>query len=293
MTKVSFNGLGAMGAGMARRLLGAGFEVTVYNRSPRAAEELRADGARVAATPADGARGAEIVITMVSDDNASREVWLGAKGALAAAAPGAILIDCSTITPEWARELAQAAEKHGCAFLDAPVTGSRPQAQNGELLFLVGGLAEALEKARPALTPMSRGILHLGGHGAGATMKLINNFLCGVQAAALAEALAWIDRSGLERAEAVSVLTGGAPGSPLVKTLASRMEKQNGDVNFRLELMAKDLTYAKREAARSGLDLETGDAALERFQDAVKDGFGGRDLSAIGLHLLSSGQVRP
>ena len=293
MTTVSFNGLGAMGAGMARRLLGAGFKVTVFNRSPRAAEELRAAGAHVAATPADGARGAEIVIAMVSDDSASREVWLGSKGALAAAAQGSILIDCSTITPEWARELARAAEQHGCAFLDAPVTGSRPQAQNGELLFLVGGPAEALEKARPVLTPMSRGILHLGSHGAGATMKLINNFLCGVQAAALAEALAWIDRSGLERAEAVSVLTGGAPGSPLVKTLATRMENQNVDVNFRLELMAKDLTYAKSEAARSGLELETGDAALQRFQDAVKDGFGARDLSAIGLHLLSSGQVRP
>lgn len=293
MTKISFNGLGAMGAGMARRLLGAGFDITVYNRSARAAEELRAAGANVGATPAEGARDASVVITMVSDDNASRQVWLGQNGALAAAPSGAILIDCSTITPEWVRELARAAGTHGCAFLDAPVTGSRPQAQNGELLFLVGGPADALEKARPVLQPMSRAIVHLGPHGAGATMKLINNFLCGVQAAAFAEALAWVQRSGLDCEEAVSVLTSGAPGSPLVKTLANRIASQNSDVNFRLELMAKDLTYARNEAAQVGVDLETGGAALAQFRHAVKAGFGAKDLSAIGWYLLAAGQVGP
>lgn len=281
MNRVSLNGLGAMGAGMAHRLLAAGFHLSVYNRTARAAEQLRDLGARVCATPAEGANDAEIIITMVSDDAASREVWLGEHGAMAAAKQGAILIDSSTITPQWTRELAAAAQQQGCAFLDAPVTGSRPQAEKGELLFLVGGPADALEQARPVLACMSRGVLHLGDAGAGATMKLINNFLCGVQAAALAEALAWIERSGLGRAEALSVLTGGAPGSPLVKTLAGRMESQDADVNFRLELMAKDLTYAKSEAARAGVDLATGAAALERFQEAVGAGLGARDMSAV------------
>jgi 3-hydroxyisobutyrate dehydrogenase len=280
MSRVAFNGLGSMGAGMARRLLSAGHELAVYNRAPQAAQLLAQAGARVAATPAEAAQNADVIITMVSDDCASREVWTGADGALDAAQPRAILIDSSTITPHWARELAAAAQQRGCEFLDAPVTGSRPQAQSGELLFLVGGAAEALEKARPVLQPMSRGILHFGPAGAGATMKLINNFLCGVQAAGLAEALAWIERSGLQRAAALSILTEGAPGSPLVRGLAGRMGSVS-DVNFRLELMAKDLTYAHSEAARAGVDLSLGAAALRRFEEAVGAGLGNRDLSAI------------
>jgi 3-hydroxyisobutyrate dehydrogenase len=281
MTRVAFNGLGTMGSGMAARLLGAGFAVTVYNRTSRAAEALRKAGARMAASPMDAARDADAIITMVSDDCASREVWTGPQGALASARAGTVLIDSSTISPGWARELAALADARCCELLDAPVTGSRPQAESGELFFLVGGRAEAVEKARPILQPMSRGLVHLGGSGAGATMKLINNFVCGVQAAGLAEALAWIERSGLEPADAVCVLTEGAPGSPLVKALAERMRKKTYDVNFRLDLMTKDLTYAALEARQSGVELSTGKAALQHFEEAVEKGLGGLDLSAV------------
>ena len=281
MTRVAFNGLGTMGSGMAARLLGAGFAVTVYNRTSRAAEALRKAGARIAASPMDAARDADAIITMVSDDCASREVWTGSQGALSAARAGTVLIDSSTISPGWARELAALAAARGCDLLDAPVTGSRPQAESGELFFLVGGRAEAVEKARPILQPMSRGLVHLGGSGAGATMKLINNFVCGVQAAGLAEALAWIERSGLEPADAVCVLTEGAPGSPLVKALAERMRKKTYDVNFRLDLMTKDLTYAALGARQSGVELSTGKAALQHFEEAVEKGLGGLDLSAV------------
>jgi 3-hydroxyisobutyrate dehydrogenase len=281
MTRIAFNGLGTMGSGMAARLLGAGFHVTVYNRTPQRAEQLRQAGAQVAATPAEAANHADVVIAMVADDQASRQVWTGPQGALAAVRQGAVLIDSSTITPAWVRELATLTEARGCPLLDAPVTGSRPQAHSGELLFLVGGDAEVLDSARPVLKPMSRGVVHLGPNGAGATMKLINNFLCGVQAAGLAEALAWIERSGLEQAGAVAILTGGAPGSPLVKALAERMSNKTYQTNFRLDLMAKDLTYAIQEARRAGVDLSTGMAALERFENATRDGFGDRDLSAV------------
>ena len=278
---IAFNGLGTMGSGMAARLVGAGFPVAVYNRSPKPAEQLAQAGARVAATPAAAARDADVVITMVADDGASRDVWTGPQGALNTVRRGAVLIDCSTISPEWVRELAALAESRGCPLLDAPVTGSRPQARNGELLFLVGGDAAVLESVRPVFQPMSRGVLHLGANGAGATMKLINNFVCGVQAAGLAEALAWIERSGLEKAAAVSILTAGAPGSPLVKALAERMSAGACETNFRLDLMAKDLAYAAREARRAGVDLATGAAALRRFEDAARKGLGGRDLSAV------------
>ena len=162
MTRVAFCGLGTMGSGMARRLLRAGFEVTVYNRTPGRAEPLQQDGATIAATPADAAADAEFVIAMVADDHASREVW---DRVMRTARAGTILIDSSTITSGWARELAAIAKARGCELLDAPVTGSRPQANSGELLFLVGGDAATLEKARPVLQAMSRGIVHLGENG--------------------------------------------------------------------------------------------------------------------------------
>jgi 3-hydroxyisobutyrate dehydrogenase len=281
MNRVAFLGLGTMGSGMAARLQGAKFDLTVYNRSPAAAERFRQAGARIAASPAEAAENADVVIAMVSDDCASRAVWTGPQGALAAVREHAVLIDSSTITPEWARELAALAQARGCAFLDAPVTGSRPQAESGDLLFLVGGDAEALERARPVFRPMSKGLVHLGGSGLGATMKLINNFVCGVQAAVLAEALAWIERSGLEAPEAVSVLVEGAPGSPLVKALSDRMCRKNYDVNFRLDLMAKDLSYAAREAQRAGVELSTGRSALRHFETAIGNGLGQLDLSAV------------
>jgi 3-hydroxyisobutyrate dehydrogenase len=281
MLRIAFNGLGTMGAGMARRLIAAGFPVTVYNRDRAKTEEHHKLGARVAATPAEAAADAEVVIAMVADDAASRSVWMGKTGALAAVPNSAVLIDSSTITPGWARELSSLAESRGCSFLDAPVTGSRPQANDGELLFLVGGDDAALARVRPVLAEMSRRIVHLGPCGSGALMKLINNFLCGVQVASLAEAVAWIERSGLNSEEAISILTQGAPGSPLVGRVADRMHRQDYDVHFRLGLMAKDLSYASQEGRQAGLELASADAALAAFRNASKMGLGDRDVSAI------------
>ncbi len=244
MRSVAVLGLGSMGSGMAHRLLGAGFAVTVYNRTASRAESLRVAGARVAATPREAASGADVIIAMLADDPASRGAWLGENGALAGAKKGAVLIDSGTLSPAWIGELAAAAEAHGCSFLDAPVTGSKPQAESGELLFLVGGEAATLNAVRDVLAPMCRGVVHLGPHGSGARMKLINNFVCGVQAAALAEAIAVIEHSGLDRVQALDVLANGAPGSPLVRTLGGRMASRDYRTNFAVDLMAKDLTYA-------------------------------------------------
>jgi 3-hydroxyisobutyrate dehydrogenase len=270
-----------MGGGMARRVLGAGFPLTVYNRDTAKAEPLAAAGAKVAATPREAAAQADIVISMVSDDAVSRAIWLGENGALAGARRGAILIESSTLTVSWVRELAAAAAKQGCDFLDAPVTGSKPHAQNGELLFLVGGDAAALEKARPVLAVMSRGIVYLGPVGSGALMKLINNFLCGVQAASLAEADALIVAGGLDKEKAMGVLTNGAPGSPLVKTLSARAMAGDLKPNFFLRLMAKDLSYAHDEAEKKRIDLRTAAAAEEIFRHAVKSGRGDQDFAAV------------
>jgi 3-hydroxyisobutyrate dehydrogenase len=279
--RVAVIGLGTMGGGMARRLLGAGYPVTVYNRTPERAAPLADAGARVADSPRDAAEGAAIVISMVADDAASRDVWLGGRGALGAAAAGAVFVESSTLTPEWVTELATEAAARGCALLDAPVTGSKSQASSGELLFLVGGDAAALERARPAFAAMGRGVVHVGPTGSGALLKLVNNFLCGVQAASLAEALALVERAGLDRDKAVDVLTNGAPGSPLIKTLAARMTARAYTPSFQLSLMAKDLTYARRAAARHGVSLTTAATALAAFERAKAAGLGEHDVSAV------------
>jgi len=279
--QIALIGLCTMGIGMGGRLLQAGFPLKVYNRTPQRASELVAKGAVLASSPADAAANADVIIAIVSDDAASREIWLGDKGALSTAKPGTVVIDSSTISPSWAREFAEAAKKRGCIPLDAPVTGSKTHAASGELIFLVGGDAAALEKARPALAAMSRKIIHMGPNGSGALMKLINNFLAGVQAASLGEAIALIERSGINRDAALDILYNGAPGSPLIKTLGSRMISRDYAVNFFLHLMEKDLTYAGAEAREHGLQLKTAAAAASLYEEAKKRGWGEKDFSSV------------
>ncbi|MGA2052266.1 MAG: NAD(P)-dependent oxidoreductase [Opitutales bacterium] len=279
--RIAHLGLGIMGTGMARRVLAAGFPLTVYNRNRAKAEALAAEGAQVAATPREAAAQADIVISMVADDAASRALWLGPDGALAAARPDAVLVEASTLTVAWVKELAAAAQARAVEFLDAPVTGTKPHAANGELTFLVGGSAATLEKVRPVLAVMSKAILHVGPTGSGALLKLLNNFLCGVQAASLAEAIAIIEKSGLDRTQAIDFLVNGTPGSPVVKVLASRINARDFTPNFPLRLMAKDLDYTLRCARELGVPLTTTAAAAEVFQRSIAAGHGDKDFSAI------------
>jgi 3-hydroxyisobutyrate dehydrogenase len=271
-----------MGAGMAANLLRAGFPLTVYNRRPEKAAPLADAGARVAQSPREAAQGADVILSMVADDKASHEVWLGDRGALGGASKDALLIESSTLTVTWVKELAGKARAAGVEFIDAPVTGSRDQAASGQLLFLVGGSQAALERAKPVLSVMSRAIVHAGPTGSGALLKLINNYMSGLQAVVLAETMAFVERSGIDRDKALEVLLNGAPGSPLVKTLTPRMtERAYTPPNFALKLMMKDLTYAREEAARVGVNLETATCALGLFERSVSAGRGDLDFSAI------------
>jgi 3-hydroxyisobutyrate dehydrogenase len=279
--KVAILGLGIMGAGMARQLVAKGFHVTVWNRDSTKTEALASAGARVASTPAKAAAEADVVLTMLADDDASRNVWLGAHGALAAMHTNAIAIESSTLTVDWVRELAAAAQARGVGFLDAPVTGSKAQAESGTLSFLVGGSADLLERVRPTLMAMGGQISHLGPGGSGSMMKLINNFLCGVQVASLAEAIAMAERSGLDVRQAAAVLSAGSPGSPLVKMIAQRMVDRAYEPNFFVPLMAKDLSYARAEFAKAGIELESAAVAREPFVEAERAGFGSRDIASI------------
>ncbi len=223
-TTIALLGLGLMGSGMAGRLLDAGYPLRVYNRNATKAEPLVARGATLTRSPREAAAGASVVISMLSDVPVARDLWLGRGEALVDIAPGTILVESSTVTVDWILELNRAATEHGCVLVDAPVTGSRAQAAAGQLLFLAGGPTDTLGKIDPVLRAMGRDVVHVGPVGSGARLKLINNFLSGVQTAALAEALSMIERSGLDTQKSLNVLTEGAPGSPIVKLLSGRME---------------------------------------------------------------------
>jgi 3-hydroxyisobutyrate dehydrogenase len=279
--RVAILGLGIMGGGMATRLLSSGFPVSVYNRNREKANKFGELGAFVASTPREAAGKSEIVISMVADDVASRSIWLGENGALAGAAAGSLLLESSTVSVDWVRELAAAAAKKNCEFLDAPVTGTKPHAAAGELFFMVGGSASGFDRAKVVLSVLGREVVHLGPNGSGALLKLINNFVCGVQAATFAEAMSLVRASKLDLEKSVSVLGNSALASPLIKRMMATMAADDFAPNFPLKLMTKDIGYAMEEGEKLGRRLETASPALEVFKHAVDVGLGDQDFSAV------------
>lgn len=290
MLKVALLGLGIMGSGMAQNLLKAGFPLSVYNRTRAKAVPLGDQGARVADTPRAAAEGADVVIAMVGDDAASRAIWLGADGALAGASSGAVLVECSTLSLDWVRQLAGLAAERGLTLLDSPVTGSKDAAAAGELKLIVGGDPAALERARPALEAISQRIYHFGPTGAGATVKLVNNLMGAVQIAALAEGLLLAERAGLDMQQVVPFIINAAPGSPIVKGKAARIAARDyDDTQFALRWMHKDASYALAAANEYGVPMPTLAAARELYQMAKGLGFGEQDFAAVaeGLRQVS------
>jgi len=279
--KVAILGLGIMGSGMAGRLLSADFPLTVYNRSPDKCIPFTSEGAFPAATPREAASRSQIILSMVANDEASRDIWLGENGALSGAPPDSLLIECSTLSGAWVHELAEKASARHCRFLDAPVTGTKPHAASGELVFLVGGSEDAVSAAAPVFSVLGRDTVHLGPVGSGSLMKLVNNFVCGVQASSLAEALSLIHAGGLDPGKALAILTSGAPGSGIVKRVADRFTANDYTPNFALRWMAKDLSYALEEASAREISLQTATAALSVFQRAIAEGYGDEDFSAV------------
>lgn len=284
-TTIAFTGLGAMGAPMAENLLAAGFALRVWNRGPGRTDRFAARGATVCATPAEAVRGAAFVVSMVADDEATRQVMLGEHGVVAAAAPGTTIVDCSTNTPAMVREVSRAAAARGVHHLDAPVSGSIAQARGRELVFMVGGPRSAFDAAQPLFAAMGRMSRHMGDSGAGATIKLINNMLSGTMNAALAEAMSVALAAGLDP-EAVRELLGeGAAGSRLVKTKIPKMAAGDFSPQFQLGLMEKDLRYFLGLAQE--LDRPAPVAALVRsqMQAARRAGLGTQDVSALFAHI--------
>ena len=281
MTKtIAFLGLGAMGSRMAKRLLGGENAVRVWNRSPRPAEALAALGALVAPTPRAAAEGADVVITMLADDSAARAVWLdSATGALAGLRPDALAIECSTVTPGWIAELQAAAAPR--AVVDAPVAGSRPQAEAGQLVFLMGGDAGPVALARETVAPLGSAFHHLGGSGRGARFKLGLNLLLGAQIACLAEVLGALAADGFDEKQVVELIAGTAVASPAAANYGRLMAERRETPMFTVDLIAKDLGYAVEAAAARGLSAPIAEAARSAFKAASAAGFGSENVTAL------------
>jgi 3-hydroxyisobutyrate dehydrogenase len=283
MSTVAFIGVGAMGSRMAMNLHAAGHQLRVYNRSREKTRPFADKGIEVCDSPAAAAKGAEFVCSIVADDIATREVMLGAQGVLAGAAKGTIILDSSTNTPAMAREVAKAAAAKGVAYLDAPVSGSLPQAQGKELVFLVGGDAAAFAKAKPIMEAMGSMVRRLGDSGAGATLKLINNMLSATLTAALSEAALAAEAANLDREATLEILAAGAAGARLTRTKLPKIFKRDFSPQFHLELMDKDLRYFL--ALAQELDRPAPIASLIRSQyQAAKREFGKLDSCAVFLH---------
>lgn len=282
MTKIAFLGLGAMGSRMAARLLAAGHSLTIWNRSPAAMAPLAQAGAMRAASPREAAMGAEFVISMVRDDAAARQVWLDAKeGAIQGLGKGAIAIEASTVTPGWIDELGVAITQSGGALLDAPVAGSRPQAEAGQLIFMVGGEKPALEKAQPMLLAMGGAIHHVGRLGQGAVLKLAVNAYFAAQLASMAELLGFLGKSGLPAPEAAAMLAGFPVVSPALAGAAKMMAAGETSPLFTIDLIEKDLGYALDAAKNVGADLANARATRDAFAAAQAAGLGSRNVTGL------------
>lgn len=277
MTKVAFIGLGAMGSGMAARLIAAGFEVTVYNRTAEKAEQLVEKGAVLADSPREAVAGAQAIFSMVSDNWASHEVWLGDNGVLQGdPLPGALVIECSTLSHNWVLELAEHVGDRGLRYIDAPVTGLPDAAAAGDLVLFVGAKMDDLDEARRFLIPLCKEIMHFGRIGTGTAYKLIVNLMGAVQIAAAAEGLAMAEKAGLDAELVVSAICSGQAASPQVVRNVKRMaaSQHESDLIFSGSMRLKDALYGVKLAQDLGAGVDFGHVAAGSFQDVVDKGFG-------------------
>ncbi len=261
--RLGFIGLGAMGSRMAGRLLAAGYDLTVFNRKRERTRPLEARGARVAPTPGGVARDAEVVLVSVSDDAAAESVIAGPDGALSAARPGDLLINTSTVSPGLSRRLSEAALTKGAFVLDAPVSGSTPQAEEGQLVIVVGGEQAAYEQYRPILAVLGRESFYIGPASSGSTMKLCVNALLGLGVQELAEAIALGMKGGLERDRLLDVL-----GSTVVLSASQRSKLENVRKDaypptFPLRLMLKDFRLILDTARSLSVEMPSTAAAQQ------------------------------
>lgn len=290
MATIAFIGLGNMGLGMAGRMLAAGHALQVYNRTASRAESLLSLGAHLYPTPQEACAGADAVIAMVAEDQASRSVWTGPNGILAANfAPGAFAIECSTLSHAWVMELAAKAGGRGLRYIDAPVTGLPDTAAAGNLTLLVGADTGNLDAARELLGALSERIIHFGPVGRGTAYKLIVNMLGAVQIASAAEAMAIAERAGLDLNLVAEAIATGQAASPQVVRNCRRMVESDHDRNvvFTPQLRLKDVDYALLLAETLGIGSPFGALAGSAFRQLCEQGHA-HDNESVVLEIARS-----
>ena len=283
MADLAFVGLGAMGSRLAKRLLDAGHTVTGYNRTPEKARALVAAGMTIAKTPREAAAAADVVFTMVTDNDALRAVALGPDGVVAGLRRGAVFVEMSTVGPDVTRELGAAVAARGAIMLDAPVSGSTVSVEQGVASIQVGGDAAALERVRPYLAAMGpNGITHVGPLGIAKAMKVATNLGVAVQILAFCEAVVLAEKSGIPRAAAVEALMKSVIASPLVKYrgpfVIGKMEEH---VAFPVPMIQKDLQLALDQAKAVGVPLPLTALTQEWLTKAREMGLGEHDFAVV------------
>ena len=282
--KVAFIGLGNMGEPMAHNVLKAGHDLTVYNRTVERAQALRDAGAKVAQSPAEAARDAEVVCICVSTPDVVRAVLLGDQGALSAASDRAIFIDFSTIDPQTSREMAQACADKGLPLLDAPVSGGVTGAAAGTLTVIVGGDHEAYQQAQPVFDAVGKKIVHVGPSGAGSTIKLINQMLVGINLAAVVEAFVAAQLAGVDPQVLFDVLsTSAGASSVLTRAVPDFFLKRNFEAGFALKLLCKDLDLALGMGKELHTPLWVTSVARQVYEEACAAGLQEHDITAALL----------
>jgi 3-hydroxyisobutyrate dehydrogenase-like beta-hydroxyacid dehydrogenase len=284
---VGLIGLGLMGGPMGRNLLKAGFPLVVWNRTKAKADELAGEGAKLGADPRAVAEQADVLITIVSDPAALEEVLFGSNGgknndgAMEGLRSGSALIDSSTVSPELARRVAAACAERGVDFLDAPVTGGTWGAKNGELVFMIGGKAEVLERVKPVLEAVGKKFVLLGPNGAGQTVKLGMNLLLALQVDAFAESLALVTAAGVPAEKLMEVLQSSMARSGVLDVKAPMMVKGEYPASFPLRLMHKDVRLALELARNKGVTLPCGAAAYATYSAVMDSSKDDPDFSAV------------
>jgi 3-hydroxyisobutyrate dehydrogenase-like beta-hydroxyacid dehydrogenase len=279
---VAFCGLGIMGGPMAANLVRAGFELSVYTRTREKAERFAAEhGASAAATPREAAEGASTVITMVPDAPEVEEVLLGEDGAVHGLAEGGLAIDMSTIAPTAARAIGERLEADGAAFLEAPVSGSRPKAEDGTLTIMVGGEDADFERARALFEAMGELIVHVGPRGHAQLAKLLTNTMGAINAAALAESVLAVEAAGVDPDAFLKVAAGSAGNSTVLGLKGRPMFERDFTPLFKLEHMLKDVRHCLDEARALGVELRLGSTVEPLYAKAAEDGHGAEDFAAV------------
>lgn len=281
MTRIAFLGLGVMGRGMVANLLSAGHSVTVWNRSSVDLDDVVAAGAKVSSSISDAVGGVDLVMLCLSNDEAVRAIVLGDDGVASSIGDGKVVVDLSTVSPEASAEVRGAVESRGSSFLDAPVFGSKGEAAAGGLWVVVGGETAALESARPALDAISSSVHHMGAAGSGVKMKLVGNLVVASQLLALGEALTLAKKAGLDLQAVLDVLAVTDFRSPIFDGVGPAVIEGDYAPSFALKLMAKDAGLITAFAQQLGVPVPSVDAAGVYIADAVAEGWGDENASAL------------